>query len=1310
MRSLFKPVDGMGIAVDMWCFRGASRFEKARRLVVASLCGLTCVLMAGAFSPAASGALFGGEGGGSGRIDGASGVALDNATGDVYVADERNHRVDKFDGSGGFLMAWGWAVEEESPARELQACTSACQPGGYGEPFGPGEASGESFQSVAVDNDPLSSSYQDVYVVDWDNFRVQKFDSSGKFLLMFGGGVNKTSGGDVCAAGEECGRGEEGEANGQFLWFYHPNGIIAVGPQGRVYVGDKARIEVFEPSGAWTEDISLSGVSPTGKVTALAVDSAGDVFVKDSEAAGVREFTPFGVETATEFDAGSTSVGAIALDASSHLFVADFGGGFHVLEYDSTGNELENFGLNAAKEATGMAFSDALGELYMSTGGEDTVRTLAPPPPGPVVESASESVTPGRRGAATLEAAVDPEGSETAYRFEYVDEAHYQSSGYASASSTASASIASGLFEDHQAVAGLTNLVAGGTYHYRIVASNANGTVTGPDQTFEPTPAALVEGPWATNVAGTSATLSARIDPLGVRTQYRLEYGTGTSYDHVLSGDVGEEAGYVFVSQHEQGLQSGTTYHYRVVATNEVGTVEGADHSFTTQVESGELVLPDGRAWELVSPANKQGAAIEPFEGEGQVQAAREGSAISYLTSQPVGENPTGKSGRSQILSVRWPDGWRSEDISIPYALPKTQSAVELFDYNSEYRLFSSDLSRAVIEPHLLEQFSLSPEAPERTDYLRNNKNGAYIPLVSGANVPPGTKYGGKNVNFVEMMIKLVAATPDLSHVVLHSPQGLTPDATPPECENPGCHYAPHLFEWSAGQLQLVSILPDGKQIEGEGAEVELAPSEEEANHAISSDGRWIAWTTGHRLYIRDMVRGSTIKLGGASGADFQTMSGDGSRIFFLESGELYAFNTDTGVQVDLTSAHGANEVSAGVKDAVLGASEDGSYIYFVATGVLANGAVAGSNNLYVSHQVGGTWSTSYVGALSSEDEKDWFGPYQDGKDEPLFNTARVSPSGRFLAFMSNRSLTGYDNTDAVSGQPDEEVYLYDAVADRLACVSCNPTGIRPIGIFDSDEQGRDHPLVDRIGSWASKYGHSDHWLAGSLPGWRQAASTTLYQPRYLSNSGRLFFDSSDALVPGDTNGLEDVYQYEPIGVGGCTTSEVTFNQQRSGGCVNLVSAGTSSLESAFIEASENGDDVFFVTASKLAPADYDTSYDVYDAHVCSAQAPCMSTPVAPPPCTSGDSCKAAPSAQPEIFGPAPSATFSGTGNLSALPTKHVIVPRALARAEKLARALAACRRKRNTKMRAICERQARKRYRAKRARAVVRASSKGWG
>ncbi len=222
---------------------------------------------------------------------------------------------------------------------------------------------------------------------------------------------------------------------------------------------------------------------------------------------------------------------------------------------------------------------------------------------------------------------------------------------------------------------------------------------------------------------------------------------------------------------------------------------------------------------------------------------------------------------------------------------------------------------------------------------------------------------------------------------------------------------------------------------------------------------------------------------------------------------------------------------------------------------------------------------------------------------------------------------------------------MYDANTLRLVCASCNPTGARPVGILDSGT-GTGRLLVDPGTVWAEESDEGafhDHWLAGNIPGWEER--TGFYQPRFLSDSGRLFFNSPDALVPQDTNGLEDVYEYEPSGTGDCSAGGLTFSE-RLGGCVSLISSGTSSSESAFYDASESGDDAFFITSAHLASADYDTAYDVYDAHVCSAVAPCVTTPISPPVCTTGDSCKAAPSPQPEIFGPTPSATFSGAGNV----------------------------------------------------------------
>ncbi len=1227
----------------------------ARRLALAAgvaLCVLVCVFVIGV-APVAAAPIFGEPGQGSGQIAFHSfGLGVDQATGELYVSDEQNNRVDKFDGSGDFLLAWGWDVNEASPASELQTCTTECQEGGedgVGAVFSP--------QGLAVDNDLSSSSYGDVYVDDFDNYRVEKFSSSGEFLLMFGGEVNtakdSTPGAtdaerDVCVAGEACGKGVAGSSDGSFEGAYEASNV-AVGPSGRVYVGDKARVQVFEPSGVWRENISLAGLSSEGKVKALAVDAAGDVFVSDEGVTGVRELEPDGTEKGFQFDAGSASVGTIAIDESGHLFVTESSEGVHILEFEAaSGKELESFGWGTLTNAEAMVFVNALGGLYVY-GDNAGIWLFTPPPAGPLVESGSWSATPGLRGAATFEALVDPEGEETSYHFEYVTAAQYQNNGFAGASSTSGMTIGSSTdFTDHTVNAPLTGLVPGMTYDYRAVAANGHGTATGADQVFTETPPAQVNGPWVANVADTSATFAAEIDPLGASTSYRIEYGTSTSYGSTLAGSAGEGSSYVPVSFHIQNLAPDSSYHYRVVTVNEVGTVEGSDHTFTTQVAGGnELALLDGRAWELVSPTDKRGALIEPFTRYNLIQAASNGSGIFYPVSEPVGEGGKGRVVTAPTLSVRGPNGWSSEDLTLPYDLPEDGVAVRVDaeTYKNEYPLLSSDLSLAAVEPLDVGGVTLSDQATERTLYLRDSINGSFLPLVTPAEVPPGTKFGGEYVSGVGLgqltYMKFLMGTPDLSHVIFESPLALTPGAPSSATQN--------LYEWSAGRLQLVDILPDGKT--GAFPLALLGINSDMVAHAISNDGHRILWSEGifglpkTRVYVRDTVEERTLQVGGTH-VGFSMMDSDGSRVFFLENGDLYELDVDTGVQVDLTADHIEGEGNAGVQSGVLGASEDGSYVYFVATGVLASGAVNGEDNLYVSHYDGRDWVTTHIATLSNEDENSWFARGIGSGDEADYLgwvSSRVSPDGRYVAFMSNRSLTGYDNIDAVSGQPDEEVYLYDAETARLACASCDPTGARPVGLFNPGE-GTGLPLVLHA---SGAHWWSRHWLAGSIPGWRgyEEGGGAVYQPRYLSDSGRLFFESPDALVPQDTNGVEDVYEYEPAGVGGCSTSVVTFSE-RSDGCVDLISSGTSSGESVFYDASENGDDAFFITASKLVSQDTDESYDVYDAHVCSLAVPCVSSPVSPPECTTGDSCKAAPSPQPEIFGAAPSATFSGTGNV----------------------------------------------------------------
>jgi len=333
---------------------------------------------------------------------------------------------------------------------------------------------------------------------------------------------------------------------------------------------------------------------------------------------------------------------------------------------------------------------------------------------------------------------------------------------------------------------------------------------------------------------------------------------------------------------------------------------------------------------------------------------------------------------------------------------------------------------------------------------------------------------------------------------------------------------------------------------------------------------------------------------------------------------------------------------------------------------------------------------TALVAVLSPEDGPDWA---SEGNNYE--STARVSSSGRWLTFMSDRPLTGYDNRDVKSGKRVEEVYLYDGQTGRLRCASCNPSSARPVGIEGCTKSTAASCSVLALGQegfW------DERTLAANVPGWTLAG----YQSRYLSDSGRVFFNSFGPLVPQDVNGTWDVYEWEPVGVGGCSSSTAGFSES-TGGCVALVSSGRSPEESAFVDASESGGDVFFFTNARLLGADYDTSRDLYDAHECSVSACFPTTVASPPPCSTEASCKAGPTPQPDIFGAPSSATFTGRGNPAPPPPPK---PKTAAqiRAENLTKALKACKKDKKRSKRLACERTARKKYGAVKAKKSTKA------
>jgi hypothetical protein len=553
----------------------------------------------------------------------------------------------------------------------------------------------------------------------------------------------------------------------------------------------------------------------------------------------------------------------------------------------------------------------------------------------------------------------------------------------------------------------------------------------------------------------------------------------------------------------------------------------------------------------------------------------------------------------------------------------------------------------------------LSPLASERTPYLRRDSlcesqasaGECYEPLITGkegvADVPSGTEFGlGPQENVIDTM-PVEGATPDLSHVVFSYPGGphhasLTAISAP----------AGGLYEWSADKppaerLQLVSVLPEGQATEG------LLPSQ----NPISSDGSRVFWSNGHGVYMRDMVKKETLLI--SSEGIYESATADGSQVFFKEKPDFNEIYSSQGDFYECEIVEEAGKLKCKYTDLMpgagsamleLGPNADGSYVYFT----IPQPSTPLTPSLYVRHD----GVTKLVAEKIIPGETAFSGE-PEGENSWRENQQRMSPSGRFVAFVSKASLTGYDNVDLRTGEPDREVYVYDAQSGHLACASCNPSGARP-GLG---------------GGW--------------VPGW----TTNQHQPAYLSDSGRLFFGTAEALVPQDINGVMDVYEWEPAGVGSCTSTSSTFSPA-SGGCVGLISSGTSREESTFLDASESGNDVFFLTQERLAPQDTDTGVDVYDAHVCGSGWPCASAPASAPECTTTDACRAPPLPQPSIFGASASATFSGAGNVAPTSTS-VVKPKTkpLTGAQKLNKALKSCKKNRPASKRKSCEKQARKRY-----------------
>jgi hypothetical protein len=755
--------------------------------------------------------------------------------------------------------------------------------------------------------------------------------------------------------------------------------------------------------------------------------------------------------------------------------------------------------------------------------------------------------------AATLRASVNPEFAETEYYFEYGPTVAYGSNSPAPPGTRIS-----GKFNTLQiAKTALSGLTPGTTYHFRVVAVNSMGTTDGSDQTFTTgTPGPPVvesERESAANVTATSADLTAEVDAEYLETSYYLEYGATLAYGlraPIPEATLAAAGGTQRVAVLVENLQPNTTYYFRLVATNALGTVTASPGTFTTYPPGEAFSLPDNRVYELVSPPDKNGGDV----GGGQEEFApsraafgessASGGAITYASSTSFGD-AQGAELTTQYLSTRGPSSWTTHAISPPAAtLEKNGLVVETF------HVFTPELTAWV--------FSWQPPpgygVPQKVESLFRGEAGSSTYQLINDETPANA---GNNYE-----VKAIGASSDLRHVVF--------EAGPPG--------APSVYEWTPGfPLRLVSVLPGPGEVaaaNARGAGVSGGNGGSGAANMlpnlVSAGGSRIFWVDGNnQLYVREDGT-TTVQLNasqrtpslGDGTAQFMAATPDGSRVFFIDetaltngagdNGGLYEYSFAGGGLTDLTPDAGGSPGVGGV----VGIGEEGASVYFVAGASLTSNARPGAGqpspgqeNLYVARQ--GT--LTFIATLSSEDYGDWANDFAE-------RTAEVTPDGDQLAFVSSDPLTGYDNADLNTGKPDAEVFLYDAGVETLRCVSCNPSGELPIG-------------------------------PASVP----TPKGTEHLPRYLSEDGqRVFFDSNDALLPAASNGLQNVYEYE-------------------NGAIHLISSGTSDEDSILADASANGDNVFFTTNAQLVPEDQDESFDMYDARV-DGGFPVTAAP--PAPCT----------------------------------------------------------------------------------------------
>ena len=935
-----------------------------------------------------------------------------------------------------------------------------------------------------------------------------------------------------------------------------------------------------------------------------------------------------------------------------------------------------------------------------------------------------------KRESAVLNGSVDPEGLNLSdCHFEYVSEAAYQEDGFADLSSGGSAPCTPSVPVDseyHAVHATITQHVTSGTtYRYRLVASTSGalgGTAESNVLGFTALAAPRVDSTTVTDVSSEFAELQAQISPLGAGTAYHFEYLTqavfeanGESFagpDPAISVPVpdgelgpGGPTGGASESVVRQigGLAPGTVYRFRVLAGNEIGSTPGEAGTFTTLPEPVQG-LPDNRAYELVTPPNKESAGdmfgvkepeFQKFVNSDVGYASETGDQFFLETNSAFGSSPA--AGHNAYVFSRDPKHgtWDSTSLTDP-GMGVQSLLVGAFD--------PFDLSRVGLDDSVGSQAGASGTVGTS---LVGPPGGAYEVLHQDAPTQGGS-------NDVEET-RIVGGSRDLDHVVLVSKNHKLVKAAEGQDEGSDA-----LYEYSNGVLSLVNFSSKGALLKCGAVLGASLPSVGGglAHNAVSADGSRVLFTAPDpeaqndgvgcwngvdagvdtpQLYQR--AAGATIEVSAAApGAPEATRhlaifvgdSEDGSKVFFISQGELTA--DDAGIHdpelyeweaqgtgtcggsspaYNPTSkgclirvSRGESGQTEGGVSHVPAVSAEGSAVYFLANGVLAansgaDGARAklgdcgletGSCNLYRYDTLSG--ATSYIATVEGTD-------YPNGLSGPWWNTAEgpqtsslgqdvaLAPTANWYATPDGNYLL-FVSRRGLTGYDNEEASGSEPGHE------CPKIEVESIGnsAGDCDEvyrydagSGGSLACLSCDPSGAAPVSNAFFGHSAGLEGVPSAGPV-----RAMSDDGSYaFFDTADPLVPQDGNGKLDVYEWHE-------------------GKVSLISSGQDSANSFFLGASPDGSNVFFGTHARLVPQDTDSSGDVYDARICTESDPCIAPPAGETAQCEGGTCQNPP-VEPIDQTPT-SLAFAGAGDLvSGLGTpvapKKAVMKKATAKCRK---------------------------------------------